>query len=114
MGYCAVSFRNQPHPDDASTLKAKVLVISMLGVDQAFQGQRNAQAPEQTYAAWIMASLEEMARSKTNCVGLSLWVRSTNDRAIGFYKKVGCIADPAGPLKRDHGDPMLTMRRFLR
>jgi len=114
VGYCAVSFRNQPHPDDSSTLKAKVLVISMLGVHHAFQGQRNALEPEQTYAASIMAELEEIARSKTNCAGLSLWVRSTNDRAIGFYKKVGFVADPAGPLKRDDGDPMLTMRKFLR
>ena len=36
VGYAVVSFRNQPHPDDQSSSKAKVLVISMLGVDQAF------------------------------------------------------------------------------
>lgn len=48
VGYCSVSFRNQPHPDDASNSKAKVLVISMLGIDQAFQGQRNPLAPDQT------------------------------------------------------------------
>jgi ribosomal protein S18 acetylase RimI-like enzyme len=113
VGYSAVSFRNQPHPDDASISKAKVLVISMLGVDQAFQGQLNALAPDQTYAASIMADLEERARSKASCVGLSLWVRSTNDRAIRFYKKVGFVADPAGPSQRDDGDPMLTMRKFL-
>jgi len=113
VGYFSVSFRNQPHPNDASTSKAKVLVISMLGVDQAFQGQRNPLAADQTYAASIMAELEEMARSKATCVGLSLWVRSTNERAIGIYRKVGFVADPAGPIPRDAGDPMLTMRRFL-
>jgi len=114
VGYCSVSFRNQPHPDDASTSKAKVLVISMLGVDQAFQGQQNPLAPDQTYAASLMAELEEMARSKANCVGLSLWVRSTNERAINFYKKVGFVADTAGPIQRDAGDPMLTMRKIFR
>lgn len=60
-----------------------------------------------------MAELEEMARSKANCVGLSLWVRSTNERAIGFSKKVGFVADPAGPTQRDAGDPMLTMRKIF-
>jgi ribosomal protein S18 acetylase RimI-like enzyme len=113
VGYCAVSFRNQPHPDDASTSKAKALVISMFGVDQAFQGRRNPLAPDLTYAASIMVELEERARSKMNRVGLSLWVRSTNERAIGFYKKVGFVADSAGPIQRDAGDPMLTMRKLF-
>lgn len=48
VGYAAVSFRNQPHPDDASSSKAKVLVISMLGVDQAFQGQMNPSTEDQS------------------------------------------------------------------
>jgi ribosomal protein S18 acetylase RimI-like enzyme len=113
VGYASVSFRNQPHPDDASSTKAKALVISMLGVDQAFQGQPNPLVPNQAYAASIMAELEGMARSKANCVGLSLWVRSTNDQAIGFYKKVGFVTDPAGPFQLDDGDPMLTMRKLL-
>jgi ribosomal protein S18 acetylase RimI-like enzyme len=85
----------------------------MLGVDQAFEGQPNPLVPNQTYAASIMAELEAMARSKANCVGLSLWVRSTNDQAIGFYKKVGFVTDPAGPFQLDDGDPMLTMRKLL-
>jgi ribosomal protein S18 acetylase RimI-like enzyme len=113
VGYAAVSFRNQPHPDDTSTSKAKVLVISMLGVDQAFQGQQNPLAPGYTYAASIMAELEERARSKANCVGLKLWVRSTNDHAIGFYIKLGFLTDPAGPFQLDDGDPMFTMRKLL-
>ena len=113
VGYAAVSFRNQPHPDDASSSKAKVLVISMLGVDQAFQGQMNPSAKGQSYAASVMADLEERARSKANCVALKLWVRSTNARAIGFYTKVGFITDPAGPFHPDGGDPMLTMRKLL-
>jgi hypothetical protein len=54
VGYAAVSCRNQPHPDDASDSKAKVLVISMLGIDQAFQGQTNPFAAGQSYAGSIM------------------------------------------------------------
>jgi ribosomal protein S18 acetylase RimI-like enzyme len=61
-----------------------------------------------------MADLEELARSKANCVALKLWVRSTNARAIGFYVKVGFVRDPGRPLQLDDGDPMLTMRKFLR
>jgi ribosomal protein S18 acetylase RimI-like enzyme len=114
VGYAAVSFRNQPHPDDASSSKAKVMVISMLGVDQAFQGQMNPSAKDQSYAASVMADLEERARSKANCAALKLWVRSTNARAIGFNAKVGFVTDPAGPFQHHAGDPMLTMRKFLR
>ena len=114
VGYASASFRNQPHPDDASSSKAKVLVISMLGVDQAFQGQSNPSAGDQSYAASVMADLEELARSKANCVALKLWVRSTNARAIGFYVKVGFVRDPGRPFQLDDGDPMLTMRKFLR
>ena len=114
VGYAAVSFRNQPHPDDASDSNAKVLVISMLGVDQAFQGQTNPFSAGQSYACSIMGYLEEQARSKASCVALKLWVRSTNVRAIGFYTKVGFVTDPVGPFQRDDGDPVLTMRKFLR
>ena len=92
VGYAAVSFRNQPHPEDASSSKAKVLVISMLGVDQAFQGQMNPSAEDQSYAASVMADLEERARSKANCVAMKLWVRSTNARAISFSSGVTLAA----------------------
>jgi len=113
VGYCAFDFGKQLHPDDASTTKARYLVIYMIGVDQAFQGIQNPLAPEQTYAVSIMAALEEIARQKQNCVGLSLWVRSTNLAAIGLYRKVGFSPDPSGPSHRDQGDPILTMRKFL-
>ena len=113
VGYCAFDFGKQLHPDDASTTKARYLVIYMIGVDQAFQGIQNPLAPGQTYAVSIMAALEEIARQKQNCVGLSLWVRSTNLAAIGLYRKVGFSPDPGGPSHRDQGDPIVTMRKFL-
>ena len=113
VGYCAFDVGKQPHPDSASATKARYLVIYMIGVDRAFQGTQNPLAPGQTYAASIMAVLEDIARAKQSCVGLSLWVRSTNEVAIAFYRKVGFTADPGGPSQRDEGDPILTMRKML-
>ncbi|MEZ4461501.1 MAG: GNAT family N-acetyltransferase [bacterium] len=47
------------------------------------------------------------------CVGLALWVRSDNNRAIAFYEKVGFERDPTGPVSRDDGVPHLTMRKAV-
>jgi len=113
VGYCAFAFRKQPHPDDAHATKARYLVIYMIGVDLPFQGIQNPLTPGQTYAASITAVLGCMARSKPDCVGLSLWVRSTNALAMAFYRKVGFAEDPGGPSQRDGGDPLLTMRKIL-
>lgn len=113
VGYCAFDFGKQPHPDSASTTKARYLVIYMIGVDRAFHGNQNPLAPGQTYAASFMAVIEDIARAKESCVGLSLWVRSTNEAAIGLYRKVGFTPDPGGPSRRDEGDPILTMRKIL-
>ena len=88
-------------------------MIYMIGVDQVFQGIQNPLMPGQTYAASIMAVLEDIARAKHDCVGLSLWVRSTNAVAMAFYRKVGFAEDPGGPSQRDGGDPILTMRKIL-
>jgi ribosomal protein S18 acetylase RimI-like enzyme len=85
----------------------------MIGVDQAFQRTQNPLAPGQTYAASMMAVLEDIARAKQSCVGLSLWVRSTNKAAIGLYRKVGFKEDPGRPSQQDDGDPILTMRKIL-
>ena len=113
VGYCAFDFGKRPHPDDASTTKARYLVIYMIGVDQAFQGRQNPLAPGQTYAASIMSVIEDIARARESCVGLSLWVRSTNEAAIGLYRKVGFKEDSGRPSQQDDGDPILTMRKFL-
>jgi ribosomal protein S18 acetylase RimI-like enzyme len=113
VGYCAFDFGKRPHPDHASATKARYLVIYMIGVDQAFQRIQNPLAPGQTYAASIMAVLEDIARAKQSCVGLSLWVRSTNEVAMAFYRKVGFTEDPGGPSQRDEGDPIVTMRKIL-
>ncbi len=113
VGYCSFDFGKQPHPDNGSETKARYLVIYMIGVDQAFQGIQNPLAPGQSYAASIMAVIEGTARAKQSCVGLSLWVRSTNEVAMAFYRKVGFTEDPGAPLNRDEGDPILTMRKIL-
>ena len=84
--------------------------IYALGVHGHFQGAENPAAPGQRYAATIMDALEELARERADCVGLSLWVREDNARAIAFYVRCGFVADPAGPVARDKGPRHLTMR----
>lgn len=113
VGYCSFDFGKKPHPDDTSSSKARYLVIYMIGVDRAFQRTANPLSPSQTYAASMVSVLEDLARAKQNCVGLSPWVRSTNAVAISFYRKVGFTPDPGCPTQHDGGDPILTMRKIL-
>jgi hypothetical protein len=65
VGYSAVAFRKQPHPDNASDTKARYLVIYMIGVDQEFQGTPNPLAPGKTYAASVMAGLRPLEWCKS-------------------------------------------------
>ena len=113
VGYCAAAFRNYAHPSDRSELRRKYLVIYAIGVDLAFQGCRNTRAPQETYAESILGILYGFATDKNECVGLGLWVRANNTRAIAFYQKGGFIPDPHGPMQRDGGTPHLTMRKLL-
>lgn len=57
--------------------------------------------------------IEGFARNAERCVGLSLRVRTDNPRAMAFYRKMGFVPDPGGPLKRDSGAPHLSMRKPL-
>ena len=113
VGYAAVSFRNAEHPDDSSATRARYLMIYVVGVNTAFQGKRNPLAPAETFAASIFGVIQGLAGAKQGCVGLSLWVRATNARAIRFYEKVGFVADPSGATSRDAGPPHLTMRKLF-
>ena len=112
VGYAAVSFRNAQHPDDRSSVRAKYLMIYVVGVNRPYQGRRNPLAPDETFAASIFGVIEGFAASTVSCVGMWLWVRSTNHRAIRFYEKAGFVADPSGPVQRDPGAPHLTMRKL--
>lgn len=111
VGYAAAEFRNCEHPCDAATSKAKYLVIYAFGVDQRLHGARNPVRPDQTFSSSVLGVLEGFAAGKAGCVGLRLWVRADNARAIAFYRKVGFSADPAGPVQRDEGSAHLTMRK---
>lgn len=113
VGYVSVAPRANEHPTDESTQKAKYLVIYAIGVNKAFQGQRLESG--ESYAA-AMVDFLGTVDTKKKCIGLYLWVRSDNARAIAFYKKVGFEADPGGPRPRFDGEgaPHLTMRKLPR
>lgn len=114
LGYAAVGFRNCEHPHDGSAQRARYLMVYVAGLHQRFHGIENPHAPGETYAMSVFDVLaDEIAPMKAGTVGLCLWVRADNARAIRFYEKVGFIADPAGPIGRDEGSPHLTMRRPL-
>jgi len=110
VGLVTVGFRRAPWPMDTGW-QARTLTIYALGVDVAYQGQRNPLAPSETYAASVMAVVERMAREKADCLGLALWVREGNARAISFYRRCGFVGDPGGPVRRDDGAAHLTMRK---
>lgn len=113
IGYAAVVFKNQPHPQDNAITKSKYLVIYVAGLYARFHGVKNPRAPEETYATSMFRVLEQFARDKEDCVGLSLWVREDNVRAIHFYRKYGFVEDPGGPVDRaqDGSARHITMRK---
>ncbi len=113
VGYAAASFRKCAHPTDAVDGKAKYLVVYAAGLHRRFHGQEDPDMPGETFATSVFRVLEEFARTKDGCVGLYLWVRSDNDRAIAFYEKFGFERDPGGAVERDEGSPHLTMRKPL-
>lgn len=114
FGYAAVSFRNAEHPDNHSAKRARYLMVYAVGIGRQFHGQLNPRNPSATLAASIFEVIESFALGKADCVGLYLWVREENERAIRFYVRLGFVADPSGPTQRDEGSPHLTMRKLLR
>ncbi len=113
VGFVAMDFRNVEHPDDQSKSRGKYLTIYALGANKQFHGKQNPLKQKVSFAASILEIAEGYAMKKPACVGIYLWVRSTNQRAITFYTKIGFTKDPAGPIQRDDGAPHITMRKLL-
>lgn len=115
VGYAAASFGNQAHPElDSPPPKAKYLIIYVAGVHKRFHGKQNpAAAPGERYAASLFKVLENLAREKPNTVGLHLRVRSSNTRAIGFYRHFGFAQTGLLQPDPDGGDPYQMMRKPL-
>ena len=114
VGYIAMSFKKIAHPCDTSESRARYLIIYMIGVNKKFIGKNNARNQDVSYAKSILEIAEGHAIQDPNCVGVSLWVRSDNQRAINFYKKMGLSEDLGGPIPRDDkGAPFITMRKLI-
>ncbi|MFH1468170.1 MAG: GNAT family N-acetyltransferase [Pseudomonadota bacterium] len=114
VGYASAAFRLQAHPSDGVPERARFLVVYVLGLHRPFQGTENPAASGRRYADCVLEALEELARARDECVGLSLWVREDNARAIAFYERRGFVPDPGGPVARDAGPRHLTLRKLLR
>ena len=113
VGYASVTTRRCAHPQDDSQETARYLAIYVVGLHQRFQGQSRPGKHGESIAAAMFARLERMARETDGCVGLYLWVRVDNERAVAFYRKLGFIEDAGGPVLRDEGPAHLTMRKLL-
>ncbi len=113
VGYASAQFTKRPHPNDASDEKAKDLLVYVVGVNARFQGARTHRDPTITYAAALFDELRRWASEKSGCVGIQLRVRASNERARGFYRKVGFVDDPAGQVDYDAEGPHITMRLLL-
>lgn len=114
VGYAAAGFRNLRHPEETSEVKARYLAIMAVGIHKHLHGHTNPAATGDTYATSLFNILERWAREKPQTVGLHLWVRNGNARAIAFYTRFG-FKQIGRPIQRDlsGGDPHLTMRKLL-
>jgi ribosomal protein S18 acetylase RimI-like enzyme len=113
VGYASVSKRRCGHPTDDSNAKARYLAIYVVGLHERFQGVELPGVVGTSIAAALFAQVEQIARTAPGCVGLYLWVREDNARAVAFYRKLGFVDDTGGPVRRDNGPAHLTMRKLF-
>lgn len=110
VGFMHLSFARAPLRDEASDT-GRFLVVFAFGVGLPFQGQTDPTDPDgRRFAAVLMGEAVKFAKAKKDCLGVSLWVRANNHRAIKFYERAGFVGDPDGPRQRADGCPHLTMR----
>lgn len=112
IGFLSLAFGNRPHPADGNPDKGRYLVIYVVGLVQSVQGSR-ARERGPTRAEQVFEWVTRQGQEHPGCVGLYLWVRADNHRAVGFYEKVGFQTDSGGPVQRDKGPAHLTMRKLF-
>jgi len=103
-----------PHRHAPFDERQRYYLVIAFGVNVPFQGERDpgSPAPGRSYARSILAYIEAKARTRADCVGLSLWVRVNNYRARRVYETWGFDYDPAGPFD-DEGEPTLEMKKWF-
>lgn len=113
VGYAALAYRNIDHPHDGAGKRAKYLMVYVAGVNTQYQSLRNPQDPGETYAESMFCTIVDLAQKTRGCVGLSLWVREDNPRAMAFYRRIGFTEDLSGAVQRDGGARHVTMRKLF-
>lgn len=115
VGYLAISFANKPHPSERSPSKARYLVVYVVGIHERFQGTVNPHSHKgERFSDTVIRAVEQtFAREKTGCVGVYLRVRQSNARAVAFYRRLGFLEDPGGPMVVNEEAPQFVMRKLF-
>jgi len=102
VGFAFLVLGPKRHPDASSSTKAMYQMVVIAGIDKQFQGTEDPDAPprapgdkrRQNLSVTMFRGIEEYSRGRPEQpVGLWLQVRVENERAIGFYRKIGFEPD---------------------
>ncbi len=105
-----LGFWNRPHPHRDSPDSARYYLVLSFGVNLPFQHKPDpGSAPPRTFASVILSFIEDTARQRPDCVGLSLHVREANTGARGVYRHHGYVEEPV--MFSEDGRPTIEMRK---
>lgn len=90
-----LGFWNRPHPHRDSDERERYYLILSFGVNNPYQGQKDPGSgpPPRSYAGLILDFMEEKARQREGCVGITLHVRDENAHAREVYEQRGFECD---------------------